>query len=109
MIFRFYLLLLYNKDEDLVLWNLLESESEVAQSCPTLFDTLHCSLPGSSIHEIFQVRILEWIAISFSSRSSRLRDWTQVSCIVGRRFTIWAISPEIGMKSMIIAFFIIFM
>ena len=47
-------------------------------------------LPGSSIHGIFQARILEWVAISFSRRASRLRDWTQVSHTVGRRFTIWA-------------------
>ena len=39
---------------------------EVAQSCPTLFDPMGCSLPGSSIHGIFLVRILEWVAISFS-------------------------------------------
>ena len=43
-----------------------ESESEVAQSCPTLCDPMDCSLPGSSIHGIFQARILEWGAISFS-------------------------------------------
>ena len=48
------------------------------------------SLPGSTIHGILQARILEWVAISFSRRSSRPRDWTQVSRIVGRRFTIWA-------------------
>ena len=59
--------------------------SEVPQSCPTLCDPIDCSLPGSSIHGIFQARILEWVAISFSRRSSRPR----VSCIVGRRFTIW--------------------
>ena len=40
--------------------------SEVPQSCPTLFDPMDCSLPGSSIHEILQARILEWVAISFS-------------------------------------------
>ena len=51
---------------------------------------MDCSLPGSSIHGIFQARILEWVAISFSRRSSRPRDWTRVSCVVGRRFTIWA-------------------
>ena len=49
-----------------------------------------CSLPGSSIYGIFQARILEWVAISFSRRSSRPRDWTQVSHIVGRCSTIWA-------------------
>ena len=43
-----------------------ESESEVAQSCPTLSDPMGCSLPGSSIHGIFQARVLEWGAIAFS-------------------------------------------
>ena len=43
-----------------------ESESEVAQSCPTLRDPMDCSLPGSSIHGIFQARVLEWGAIAFS-------------------------------------------
>ena len=41
-------------------------ESEVAQWCPTLSDTMDCSLPGSSVHGIFQVRILEWVAVAFS-------------------------------------------
>ena len=50
---------------------------------------MDCSLPGSSVHGIFQAKIPEWVAISFS-RSSWPRDWTWVSCIVGRRFTIWA-------------------
>ena len=43
-----------------------ESESEVAQSCPTLCDPMDCSLPGSSLHGILQARVLEWVAISFS-------------------------------------------
>ena len=43
-----------------------ESESEVAQSCLTLRDPMDCSLPGSSLHGILQVRVLEWVAISFS-------------------------------------------
>ena len=43
----------------------VKSESEVTQLCPTLRDTMDCSLPGSSIHGIFQARVLEWIAISF--------------------------------------------
>ena len=68
----------------------LESESEVAQSCPTLCDPMDCSPPGSSVHGIFQARVLEWIAISFSSGSSQPRDWTRVSRTVGRCFTIWA-------------------
>ena len=44
----------------------VKSESEVAQSCPTLSDPMDCSLPGSSIHGIFQARVLEWGAIAFS-------------------------------------------
>ena len=44
----------------------VKSESEVAQSCPTPSDPMDCSLPGSSVHGIFQVRVLEWGAIAFS-------------------------------------------
>ena len=44
----------------------VKSESEVAQSCPTLSDSMDCSPPGSSIHGIFQARVLEWDAIAFS-------------------------------------------
>ena len=91
-IFLFYNVIIYIK--------MRKSESEVAQSCPTLCDPVDCSPPGSSVHGILQARILEWVAISFSilewvaisfSRgSSRPRDWTRVSCIAGRRFTLWA-------------------
>ena len=42
----------------------VKSESEVAQSCPTLSDPMDCSLPGSSVHGIFQARVLEWVAIN---------------------------------------------
>ena len=49
----------------------VKSESEVAQSCPTLSDPIDCSLPGSSIHGIFQARVLEWGAIAFSNLSTR--------------------------------------
>ena len=52
---------------------------------------MDCSLPGSSVHGIFQAIVLEWIAISFSRRgSSQPRDRTRVSHIVDRCFTIWA-------------------
>ena len=67
-----------------------ESESEVAQSCPTLCDTMDCSLAAFSLHGILQARVLEWVAISFSRGSSRPRDRTQVSWIPGRRFNLWA-------------------
>ena len=58
--------------------------------CPTLCDPMDCSLPGSSIHGIFQAKVLEWVAISFSRGSSWPRDQTRVSHIVGRCSTIWA-------------------
>ena len=45
----------------------VKSESEVAQSCPTLSDPMDCSLPGSSVRGIFQARVLEWGAIAFST------------------------------------------
>ena len=56
----------------------------------TLCDPIDYSLPGSSVHGIFQAIVLEWIAISFSRGSSQPRAWTQVSHIVDRCFTIWA-------------------
>ena len=62
----------------------------LSQSCPTLCHPMDCSPPGSSVHGIFQAIVLEWIAISFSRGSSQPRDWTRVSCIVDRCFTIWA-------------------
>ena len=58
----------------------------VAQSCPTLYDPMDCSPPGSLSMGIFQVRILEWVAIP----TSWPRDWTQVSCIASGFFIIWA-------------------
>ena len=71
-----------------ILKTIYDSESEVTQSCPTLCDPMDCSLPGSSVHRIFQARVLEWVAISFSRGSSQPRDRTQVSCTAGRCFTI---------------------
>ena len=46
----------------------VKSESEIAQLCPTLSDPMDCSLPGSSVHGIFQARVLEWVAIAFSEK-----------------------------------------
>ena len=51
------------------------------QSCLTLCDPMDCSPPGSSVHGILQVKILEWVAMSSSRGSSPPRDWTQVYCI----------------------------
>ena len=61
----------------------------VAQLCLTLCNPMDCSLPGSSVHGIFQARILEWAVMPSSRGSSWLRDRTQV-CITGRFFTVWA-------------------
>ena len=52
---------------------------KVTQSCPTLCDPVDCSLPGSSVNGILQARILKWVAVPFSRRSSQPRDWTHVS------------------------------
>ena len=62
----------------------VKSESEAVQSCPTLSDPMDRSLPGSSVHGIFQARVLEWVAISSSRESSQPRDGTCASCI-GKR------------------------
>ena len=73
-----------------------ESESEVAQSCPTLCVPMDCSPPGSSVHGIFQARILEWVAISSSRGSSQVRDQTCISCVscVGRQILYHCASWE---------------
>ena len=64
----------------------------VAQLCLTLCNSVYCSMLGSSVHRISQARILEGAAIPFSRGSSWFRNWSQVSCIAGRFFTIWATS-----------------
>ena len=69
----------------------VKSESEVAQSCLTLSDPMDCSLPGSSVHGIFQARVLEWGAIAFSlhvlfgiKKNSRfLNRWVGYHCMLG--------------------------
>ena len=67
-----------------------KSESKAAQSCPSLCDPMAYSLPDFSVYRIFQARIMEWVTISFSRRSSLPRDWTYIFRIIGRHFTIWA-------------------
>ena len=83
-----------------------ESEMLAAQSCPTLCNPMDCSLPGSSVHGMLQVRILEWVAMPFSKGSSWPRDRTWISHSVGRFFTIWATReaplPHEGRQSQII-------
>ena len=72
-----------------------KSESEVVQSCPTLCNPMDCSLPGSSVHRVFQARVLEWVAIAFSRRSSsqglnsglNIREHFQI--VVNRSLYFW--------------------
>ena len=64
----------------------VKSESEVTQSCPTLSDPMDCSLPGSSIHGIFQARVLEWGAIAFSDNGILLSN---------KKERIWVSSNEV--------------
>ena len=60
----------------------------VVHSCLTVCDPMDGSLPGSSVHGVFQARTLDWVAIPFSRGSSPPRDQTLVSCIAGRFFTV---------------------
>ena len=60
----------------------------MAKSCPTPCDPVDHSLPGSSVHEMPQTRITEWVAISFSRGSSQPRDQTCASCLAGIFFTL---------------------
>ena len=55
--------------------------AELLQSCPTFCDLMDYSLPGSSVHEVLQVRILEWVAMTSSRGSSQPRDQTHISCV----------------------------
>ena len=73
------------------LWSMgFQRGHRVGHDWATELDWLDCSLPSSSVHGIFQARILEWVAISFSRGASQPRDRTQISCMVCRCFTIWA-------------------
>ena len=65
-------------------------ESEVTQSCLILGNSMDCSLTGSSIHEIFQLRLLEWVAISFSEDLPNPGIESRSPALLGRRFTVWA-------------------
>ena len=80
--------------------------SSVAQSCLTLYNPLGCIPPGSSVHRIFQARILEWVAFSSSRGSSHPRDRTCipcVSCIAGRFFTCWAIREALNISCLLVS------
>jgi len=67
----------------------VKSEREVAQSCPTLSDPMDCSLPGSSVHGIFQARILEWVSIAFSQDVTELLQFHDKICRVEELVVIY--------------------
>ena len=81
-----------------ILWYVkaFQLRSAVAQLCPTLCYPVEYSPPGPSVHGIFQARILEWVAISFSRGSFQPRDRTQLSIIADRCFNLWAIREALG-------------
>ena len=70
----------------------VKSESEVAQSCPTLSDPMDCSLPGSSVHGIFQARVLEWGAIAFSENKVYFLSIQPKGLPLGRQNIVFSIS-----------------
>ena len=78
----------------------VKSESEVAQSCPTLSDPMDCSLPGSSVHVIFQARVPEWVAIAFSGSVRRLHSTVQLCssmwCSLGPPEGSWNMAHSYG-------------
>ena len=77
----------------------VKSESEVAQSCPTLRDPMNCSLPGSSVHGICQAGVLEWVAIAFSTSSQILSPITSQPHPPSRTTTATAIIPPESPRS----------
>ena len=73
----------------------VNSESEVAQSCPTLSDPIDCSLPGSSVHGVFQARVLEWGAIAFYYRPLTGRRGLKAACMKHQNH--WTQTPKLWM------------
>ena len=74
-----------------------EAKVLVAQSCPTLCDPMDCSLPGSPLHGILQARVLKWVSVPSSRRSSQPKDQTWISCIAGGFFTVWTLKSYWGL------------
>ena len=72
----------------------VKSEREIAQSCPTLHDPIDCSLPGSSVHGVFQARVLEWGAIAFSGKDIAQHFKKDLSLFFINGQKIWGIPFE---------------
>ena len=84
-----------------------KEESEMVQLYLALCNRMNCSPPGSSIHRIFQARILEWVTITFSRGSSLPRYRTRVSCAAGRLFTVWVTREALLFDWLLILFSIV--
>ena len=82
--------------------------SEVSQLCLTLWETMDCSLQGSSVRGIFQARVLECVAISFSRGSSQPRGRTQVSRTAVRLFTIWATRETLAFQGIFLYLYLFY-
>ena len=97
LVIKMAILLYISKTEDYKIHICVFSttQNKLAQSCPTLCDPMDCSLSGTSVHGIFQARVLEWIATALSKGSSRSKDRTRVSRIADRCFTVWATPPPL--------------
>ena len=78
----------------------VKGESEVAQSCPILSDPMDCSLPGSSIHGIFQPRVLEWGAIAFSLQATKASLIN--SKLSKKKFSLAQLNPKVSRRKEII-------
>jgi len=76
----------------------VKSESKVAQSCPTLSDPMGCSLPGSSVHGIFQARVLEWGAIAFSGYTIYLGTKQRSLCLMEFQWRRQTIEQQTNIK-----------
>ena len=86
-------------NQDCVLLKAYESESEVAQSFPTLCDPMDCSLAGSSIHGIFKARVLEWVGISFSNAwkwKVKVKSLSHVQLLVSPWTAAYQAPPSMG-------------
>ena len=73
----------------------MKSESEVAQSCPTLSDPMDCSPPGSSVLGTFQARVLEWVATAFSNNHNTVIKIKKFTSGSGEGLDSWLISQSI--------------
>ena len=86
----------------------VKRESEVSQSCLTLRDPMDCSLPGSSVHGIFQARVLEWGAIAFSDLSTRSQVKISSNCSIFLFLVLVLVSLRMGLSTDVKRLFVVY-